>query len=118
MNRYIIYSLLFLFIISSCKKEASINIIADNDAPGYDRYEDSITYGGIPTILLENYVNRIYIDLLGREPFDAEMQRDVQYLRSNYIGMPCDERVHFHAHIGQLTQLYRPVVFQILFAWS
>ena len=88
MNRYIIYSVLFLFVISSCKKEEGNNVIANIDSQEYDRYEDSLTYGGIPTILLENYVNRIYIDLLGREPFDAEMQRDVQYLRSNYIGMP------------------------------
>lgn len=87
MNRYIIYFLLCLFVIFSCKKEEEVSVIGGNDVIPYDRYSDSVTYGGIPTILLENYVNRIYIDLLGREPFDAEMQRDVQYLRNNYIGM-------------------------------
>jgi len=30
---------------------------------------------------LENYVNRIYIDLIGREPLDNEMLSDVQFLR-------------------------------------
>ena len=63
----------FLFIvlcISSCKKDA--DIITNNDAP---------YYGEISTLLLENYVNRIYIDLIGREPLDTEMESDVQSLR-------------------------------------
>ena len=34
-------------------------------------------------LLLENYVNRCYIDLLGREPLDDEMIEDVQFLRDN-----------------------------------
>ena len=48
------------------------DIITNNNAP---------YYGEIPTILLENYVNRIYIDLIGREPLDNEMLSDVQFLR-------------------------------------
>ena len=59
-----------LLCVFSCKKDAEV--IIDNDAP---------YYGEIPTILLENYVNRLYIDLLGREPLDNEMEHDVQYLR-------------------------------------
>lgn len=39
-------------------------------------------YREIPTVLVENYVNRMYIDLLGREPLDKEMENDVAYLRS------------------------------------
>ena len=60
----------FILFISSCKKDS--DIIANNNAP---------YYGEIPTILLENYVNRIYIDLIGREPLDNEMLSDVQFLR-------------------------------------
>ncbi len=63
----IISVVLFLF---SCKKDAEI--FKDNNAPYYSE---------IPTLLLENYVNRIYIDLIGREPLDQEMLADVQYLR-------------------------------------
>lgn len=69
----------FLFValfIFSCKKDAEI--ISDNDAP---------YYGEIPTILLENYVNRMYIDLLGREPLDSEMINDVQYLRDSDVSL-------------------------------
>ena len=59
-----------MVIFSSCKKDA--NIISNNTAPYYSE---------ISTLLLENYVNRIYIDLIGREPLDTEMDSDVQYLR-------------------------------------
>ena len=64
------YLIVIVLCISSCKKDAEI--ISNNDAP---------YYAEIPTILLENYVNRLYIDLLGREPLDNEMINDVQYLR-------------------------------------
>ena len=67
--RYIIPFVLIL-LCYSCKKDPEI--ILDNEAP---------YYAEIPTILLENYVNRMYIDLLGREPLDNEMLNDVQYLR-------------------------------------
>ena len=66
-------SFYFFFIVlcvSSCKKDP--DIISNNDAP---------YYGEISTLLLENYVNRIYIDLIGREPLDNEMLNDVQFLR-------------------------------------
>ena len=69
----------FLFValfIFSCKKDAEI--ISNNDAP---------YYAEIPTILLENYVNRMYIDLLGREPLDIEMKNDVQYLRDSDVSL-------------------------------
>ena len=68
--RKIFYLLVLILFISSCKKDS--DIITNNNAP---------YYGEIPTILLENYVNRIYIDLIGREPLDDEMLSDVQFLR-------------------------------------
>jgi len=68
--RNFIYFLFIVLFISSCKKDA--DIISNNDAP---------YYGETSTLLLENYVNRIYIDLIGREPLDTEMDSDVQYLR-------------------------------------
>ena len=42
-------------------------------------FQIHVYYGEILTIL-ENYVNRCYIDLLGREPLDDEMIEDVQFL--------------------------------------
>ena len=61
---------------SSCKKD--VIIIPNNNAPNYSE---------IPTILLENYVNRLYIDLIGREPLDDEMDNDVQFLRDNDVSI-------------------------------
>ena len=69
---FILFSIIISF--SSCKK--NLDVIPNNDAP---------YYGEIPTILLENYVNRIYIDLIGREPIDEEMQNDVQFLRDSDV---------------------------------
>ena len=74
MHSKSLYILIFLIGLLSCKKD--IEIINDNDAP---------YYGEIPTLLLENYVNRLYIDLLGREPLDTEMENYVQFLRDEDI---------------------------------
>lgn len=74
--RFFSVYLIFFCILFSCKKDAEI--IPDNDPPYYNE---------IPTILLENYVNRIYIDLLGREPLDQEMEQDVQYLRDQDVSL-------------------------------
>ena len=76
LYKNIVYILVLLFFTSSCKKED--NIIPNNNAP---------YYGEIPTLLLENYINRAYIDLLGREPLDDEMINDVQFLRDNEISI-------------------------------
>ena len=70
MHNKFLYIIIFLIGLFSCKKD--LEVINDNDAPYYSE---------IPTLLLENYVNRIYIDLIGREPLDTEMLNDVQFLR-------------------------------------
>ncbi len=71
--KYLKYFLI-IFCFFSCEKESKL--IGGNNAPYYDE---------VPTILLENYVNRLYIDLIGREPLDDEMERDVLYLRDNDV---------------------------------
>ena len=82
MSRKLIYIFFIVFIMSSCKRED--NIIPNNNAP---------YYGEIPTLLLENYVNRCYIDLLGREPLDDEMIEDVQFLRDNKVTVESREQL-------------------------
>ena len=81
MARKLVYIICIIFLISSCKKED--NIIPNNNAP---------YYGEVPTLLLENYVNRCYIDLLGREPLDGEMIEDVQFLRGNEVTIESRDR--------------------------
>lgn len=58
-------------LVFSCKKDAVI--IPDNDAP---------YYGEVPTVKVENYINRLFIDLIGREALDAEMATELANLRA------------------------------------
>ena len=76
MNNKIGYIICFLIVVSSCKKDTLV--IDDNNPP---------VYSAIPTVLIENYINRIYIDLIGREPLNSEMEIDVQYLRDNDVSI-------------------------------
>jgi len=54
--------LVIFFLFSSCSKKESI-IVDNNNAPNYN---------GISTIRIQNYINRLFIDLLGREPTNSE----------------------------------------------
>lgn len=54
----------------------------NNQAPWYD---------GVPTVLVENYVNRLFIDLLGREPIDSEMDEHVAFLRAGNLSLSTRE---------------------------
>ena len=65
----IFLSVLFL---GCSKEEVPGEIIPNNNAPYYD---------GISTVLVQNYVNRLFIDLIGREPLDVEMIKEVDALR-------------------------------------
>ncbi|HOY27850.1 MAG TPA: hypothetical protein PLR96_02680 [Flavobacteriales bacterium] len=63
--------LLGALLLTSCNKDREV--VPDNQAP--DHF-------GVPTVITENYVNRLFIDLLGREPLDVEMQAEVAALES------------------------------------
>lgn len=58
----------------SCKKETEQVVFSDNDIPAYNE---------VPRILIENYVNRIFIDLIGREPTDMEMSAEADAMRAS-----------------------------------
>lgn len=66
--------LLGVCIFSGCKEDPLI--VPDNEAPYYDE---------VPTVLIENYVNRLFIDLIGREPVDAEMAAETAALRQTNL---------------------------------
>lgn len=73
--------LLIVCSLASCTKEEIIYenehinvVIEDNDAP---------PYSGITSIQIEGYVNRLFIDLLGREPSITERTQARNYLKSN-----------------------------------
>ena len=62
-----------MLILGSCSKDQ--NIIFKDNKP--------VDPTGVPTIVVENYVNRIFIDLLGRAPTDIELDRYTTQLKSN-----------------------------------
>ena len=74
--RNILYLMLMMVFIFSCQKDTIVQniIIEDNTAPPYDE---------VTTVQIQNYVNKIYIDLLGREPLDNELTSTTSDLKSN-----------------------------------
>lgn len=81
-----------LLALTACGEGEDI-LVPDNNSPPYD---------GVPTILVENYINRIYIDLIGREPIDAEMNRDVTDLRAGDLGV--DARIALITRLQSSTE--------------
>ncbi len=78
-NRIVKYLLLFIgipLLFVGCKKEDVV--FEDNDAP---------PYAGVSTIVLSNYVNRLFIDLIGREPLDLEMTAEIAALRADSLSL-------------------------------
>jgi hypothetical protein len=65
----------FSILLLSCKTKETIEV-SINKPKNYD---------DIPTVKVENYINRLYIDLLGREPLNTEKVRDVTFLREGKL---------------------------------
>lgn len=84
MSQRLSYSVIAFLLIafSGCKPEEVT--YGDNPVPPYDE---------ISTILVQNYINRMYIDLIGREPTDAEMERDVAILEGDSLSMEIRQQV-------------------------
>lgn len=78
--RYIIVLLSLGILASGCKKDPAY--FGDNDPPYYE---------GIADVLIENYVNRVFIDLIGREPLDSEMDSEVAALKAANLSMESRE---------------------------
>lgn len=74
MKHIYLLAIVSLLALSSCKKDDKM--VYCNEAP---------EYYGVPTIKVKNYVNRIFIDLVGREPLDTEMDSLVAYLEANNL---------------------------------
>lgn len=61
-------------MLGSCQPEEFV--FEDNPIPFYDE---------VPTVLVQNYINRYFIDLIGREPNDAEMAANVEILEAGVL---------------------------------
>jgi hypothetical protein len=78
MKKTALLFICFLSILVGCKKEPEVVTYSNNNIPQYD---------GVSTLLIENYVNRVFIDLIGREPTDAEMEAEVASLEAGSLSM-------------------------------
>lgn len=86
-NRFIVKQplailLVMALLLSSCKKYEE-EVVPDNTAPP-DSTVDEVT--------IENYVNKVYISVLGREPDSSEKSFGVNLLRSANISMDSRNR--------------------------
>jgi hypothetical protein len=72
--KYLLLIIGIPLLFVGCKKEDVV--FEDNDAP---------PYAGVSTIVLSNYVNRLFIDLIGREPLDLEMTAEIAALRADSL---------------------------------
>lgn len=79
MRTVLLIAVLPALLFSSCKKDAEL--IPDNDAP---------YYGEVSDVVIRNYINRCFIDLIGREPFDTEMEAWLISLKAG--GLQADVR--------------------------
>lgn len=76
LKRTRLLNLLFvLLLFSYCAKDK--DIVFKENTP--------INPEGIPTIVIENYVNRLFIDLLGRAPTDEEIAKYTSLLKDNKL---------------------------------
>lgn len=74
---------LVLLLMNSCSKDKEI-LVPNNNAP---------YYSGVPKVVLENYINRVFIDLIGREALDSEMVVEENYLRANDLSISAREQL-------------------------
>jgi hypothetical protein len=76
-------------VFTACTEKETINhtehtnvIIDDNTPPPYDE---------VTTVQIQNYINKLYIDLIGREPLQQELEDDTNLLKSNNLSL--DSRI-------------------------
>ncbi|MBA3707046.1 MAG: hypothetical protein H0W84_14425, partial [Bacteroidetes bacterium] len=79
-NLLLFFSLSCFFL--SCKKDPKL--IPNNNAP---------YYAGIPTVKVHNYINRLFIDLIGREALDTELAAELAVLRANTLSIGAREQL-------------------------
>lgn len=82
--------LLFIVLFSqfSCQKEEITdhkNLVVPGNTPP--------PYSGISSILIENYVNKMYIDLIGLKPDETAKNDALDYLKENQLSEAAREKV-------------------------
>lgn len=100
--RLIIPAVITLLVFSQCTKREIINI---TEHINYIDDSNSVPYfNGVTTIQMENYVNKLYIDFLGREPSNTERNDAVNTFKNN--GIDSATRANMVAQIQSLPEYY------------
>ena len=79
-SRFLLILFSVSLLASGCKKDSEL--VPDNDAPYYSEVSD---------LLIENYIQRVYIDQIGREPFDSEMNSERTSLKAANLSIESRE---------------------------
>lgn len=91
-----------IVLFAACTKKETINNI---DHINYvDEGNPIPHYEGVTTIQVENYINKLYIDLLGREPSVAERDAAVQALKATNLSV--SEREGMIADLQENPEYY------------
>ncbi|OWY22249.1 hypothetical protein C7N43_02225 [Sphingobacteriales bacterium UPWRP_1] len=70
---FFLFCLGWLLLTTACKKQEIIDV-SGNQSPYYHE---------IPTLIVNNYVNKVFIDLIGREPTDEELAAETTALQTD-----------------------------------
>jgi len=81
-NRIFLFlGLIFLTVVSACTKKEEV-VIPNNTAPPDHT---------VSNVVIQNYVNRLYISLIGRKPLTAELESGMSLLKTNQLAV--DDRM-------------------------
>ena len=88
MHRIIYFSFIFLLlsaiVLPSCKKDPLlIDFHTDTTLTG----NNPPPYHGISDLQVKLYINKMYVDLIGREPDSAEIENQFAYLKTNDLSV-------------------------------
>jgi hypothetical protein len=102
-----LYIFAFTFLAFACKKDPKDKIEGIKKIP---------TYTETPTLKVENYVNRVFIDLISREPTDSEMTYFVDYLKGQDLKIEARDtmayRLQFDTTFSEGEGSYNEAYFQ------
>jgi hypothetical protein len=93
MKQIFFLAIASLLVVYSCKKPDKM--VYANEAPNYY---------GVPTIKVKNYINRIFIDLIGREPLNTEMDSLVSFLEANNLNFTARNTIIKSLQTDTVTQ--------------
>ena len=90
MYKFFYFTVFSLFVLAflSCRKEEKTdhqNLIVSGNTPP--------PYNGISSILIDNYVNKLYVDLIGLNPDGITKSNTTSYLKENKLSLDSRNKV-------------------------